>query len=106
MQPILDSLSELKDGEAKDHIVGVVKDCFEDRSMVADSKEAVVSILDSAYAVALKETDDDMKVLDSVEPKDPIAGAAVLLEFKNATNIWQWFKWQKNPDLVIIDYAK
>lgn len=70
MQPILDSLSELKDGDAKTHIVGLVKDCFEDRSMVADSKEAVVSILDSAYAVALKETDADMLVLDSVEKTD------------------------------------
>lgn len=44
------------------------------------------------------------KVIDSIEPKDPIAGAAVTLEFKNATNIWQWFKWQKNPDLVIKFY--
>jgi len=44
------------------------------------------------------------KVLDSIEPKNIIAGAAVLLEFKNATNIWQWFKWQKNPDLVIKFY--
>jgi len=44
------------------------------------------------------------KVIDAIEPKDPIGGAAVLLEFKNENNVWQWFKWNKNPDLVIKFY--
>ena len=49
MKGVLDSMSELKDCEAKDTLMNVVKDCFDNKDKVLANEAEVVSTLDSMW---------------------------------------------------------
>lgn len=49
MKGVLDSMSILKDCEAKDKLVDVVKDCFDNKEMALTNEEELVSTLDSMW---------------------------------------------------------
>ena len=49
MKGVLDSMSELKDCEAKDTLMNVVKDCFDNKDKVLANEDEVVSTLDSMW---------------------------------------------------------
>lgn len=49
MKGVLDSMSVLKDCEAKTKLVEVVKDCFDNKKMALDNEAELTSTLDSMY---------------------------------------------------------
>jgi hypothetical protein len=49
MKGVLDSMSELKDCDAKDTLMNVVKDCFDNKDKVLANEAEVVSTLDSMW---------------------------------------------------------
>ena len=49
MKGVLDSMSELKDCEAKDTLLDVVKDCFDNKEKVTANEAEVVATLDSMW---------------------------------------------------------
>lgn len=49
MKGVLDSMSELKDCDAKDTLMDVVKDCFDNKDKVLANEAEVVSTLDSMW---------------------------------------------------------
>lgn len=49
MKGVLDSMSELKDCEAKDTLLDVVKDCFDNKEKVLANEADVVATLDSMW---------------------------------------------------------
>ena len=49
MKGVLDSMSELKDCEAKDTLMDVVKDCFDNKEKTLANESEVVSALDSMW---------------------------------------------------------
>lgn len=49
MKGVLDSMSELKDCEAKDTLMNVVKDCFDNKDKVLANEAEVISTLDSMW---------------------------------------------------------
>lgn len=49
MKSVLDSMSELKDCEAKDTLLDVVKDCFDNKDKVLENEADVVATLDSMW---------------------------------------------------------
>lgn len=49
MKGVLDSMSELKDCEAKDTLMDVVKDCFDNKEKVTANEAEVVATLDSMW---------------------------------------------------------
>lgn len=49
MKGVLDSMSELKDCEAKDTLMDVVKDCFDNKDKVLANEAEVISTLDSMW---------------------------------------------------------
>lgn len=56
IKKVTDSLSTLKDGDKKDLLVSVVKDCFSAPDTAIGNKEQVSGVLDSVYAKAEAET--------------------------------------------------
>ena len=49
MKNVLDSMSILKDGEAKDKLVNIVKDCFDNKELSIKNEQELVSTLDSMW---------------------------------------------------------
>ena len=49
MKGVLDSMSILKDCEAKDKLMDVVKDCFDNKKMAMDNEEELTATLDSMW---------------------------------------------------------
>ena len=71
MESVLDSCSILKEGEAKDTLINVVKDCFDHKDKALDSKEALIEQLDTMYSKAQADSIADFdKSLDGCYSKD------------------------------------
>ena len=66
MKGVLDSMSELKDCEAKDTLVNVVKDCFDNKEKALSAKDELTSTLDSMWNKAQEES---LKAFDSSDEK-------------------------------------
>lgn len=49
MKNVLDSMSILKDGEAKDKLVNIVKDCFDNKELSIKNEQELVSTLDNMW---------------------------------------------------------
>ena len=49
MKGVLDSMSILKDGEAKEKLVDAVKDCFDNKAMTLENEAEVTATLDSMW---------------------------------------------------------
>ena len=66
MKGVLDSMSNLKDCEAKDTLLDVVKDCFDNKDKALSAKGELTSTLDSMWNKAQEES---IKAFDSSEGK-------------------------------------
>ena len=75
MKGVLDSMSILKDCEAKTKLVDAVKDCFDNKEMTVSNEEEVVATLDSMWVTISGNSLSEMKkAFDKISKKDnPVA---------------------------------
>ena len=71
MKGVLDSMSILKDCEAKDKLVDVVKDCFDNKEMALADEEELKKTLDSMWVgINTDSLDEIAKAFEQAEVKD------------------------------------